>query len=47
MSAYTQNFVYQVGKKKNLEKDPSVISIERLNAIKKAAEKYLSNKDSK
>lgn len=47
MSAYTQNFAYQVGKKKDLKQDPSVISPERLAAIKKAAEKYLSDKDKK
>ncbi len=47
MSAYTQNFAYQVGKKKDLKQDPSVISTERLEAIKKAAEKYLSDKDKK
>lgn len=47
MSAYTQNFAYLVGKQKDLKKDPSVISPERLEAIKKAAEKYLSDKEKK
>lgn len=44
MSAYTQNFVYEVGKKKQIEKDPSIISQERLKAIKAIVEKYRSSK---
>lgn len=41
MSAYTQNFVYKVGKRKNPDYDPSLISKERLAEIKQAAAKYV------
>lgn len=44
MSAYTQNFVYEVGKRKPAAKDESVISQERLKAIKEAVKKYRSAK---
>lgn len=44
MSAYTQNFVYEVGKKKPSVEDKSVISQERMKAIKEAVSKYRSKK---
>lgn len=44
MSAYTQNFVYEVGKKKDAVEDKSVISLERMKAIKEAVNKYRSTK---
>lgn len=43
MSAATQNYVYNYGKKQN-EKKEHVISRERLKAIRESVGKYLSEK---
>lgn len=44
MSSVTQNYVYQIGSKKDSDRKEPTVSKDRLEAIKRSVGKYLTDK---